>query len=113
MLKMKFNYLLILLVFLVCSCSKDSTETESSRPVPVLTGFSPASGAAGTSVVLSGTNFSTTVASNAVSFNGIEAVVTAASATKLTVTAPAGASTGRIVLITNGSALTSSSPFIF
>jgi hypothetical protein len=60
-----------------------------------VTGFSPASGATGgagsTTVTISGTNFSTTTANNIVYFGGVQATVTAATATQLTVTAPAGA----------------------
>lgn len=48
----------------------------------------------GTSVTINGTNFSTVRANNKVSFNGIQALVTAATADALTVTVPDGATTG-------------------
>ncbi|MFA4917462.1 MAG: carboxypeptidase regulatory-like domain-containing protein, partial [Syntrophales bacterium] len=55
-----------------------------------ITGFSPASGKAGDTVIITGNGFSTTPASNQVSFNGSSlAAVTAATATQLTVTLPA------------------------
>ncbi len=56
----------------------------------------PARGAAGDTVSISGTGFSTTPASNTVKFNGTTATVTAATARLLTVKVPAGATTGTV-----------------
>jgi len=58
---------------------------------PVITTLTPASGAGGTSVTISGQHFSTTASNNSVFFGGLKAVVTAATSTSLTVTVPAGA----------------------
>jgi hypothetical protein len=58
---------------------------------PVVTSFSPASGPAGTSVTITGSNFNTTAASNIVFFGAVKATVTAASPGSLTVTVPVGA----------------------
>ncbi|MBI3774914.1 MAG: IPT/TIG domain-containing protein [Gammaproteobacteria bacterium] len=55
--------------------------------------FNPKQGAVGTSVVISGSGFSATLASNAVKFNGVVATVTAATSTALTVVVPTGATT--------------------
>ena len=65
---------------------------------PTFTSFAPATIAVGGSVVLTGTNFSTTAANNVVTFTGTATpgTVTAATATSLTVTVPAGATTGKI-----------------
>lgn len=67
--------------------------------VPVITSFAPTSGTAGvTSVVITGSNFT---GATAVSFNGVTApgfVVN--SATQITVTCPAGATTGAIQVTT-------------
>ena len=60
-------------------------------PVPVITGFSPISGLAGTSVTISGTNFSPVLSNNTVYFGAVQAQVTAASATNLVVRVPVGA----------------------
>ena len=59
---------------------------------PTVTGVSPAAGTVlgGASVVVTGTNFSTTLADNSVTFGTSTATVTAATATQLTVTTPAG-----------------------
>ena len=69
--------------------------------------FAPSSGGPGTTVNIQGAGFSTTVANNSVKFNGAAAVVNSATATSLTVTVPAGATTG-IVTVTVGTATFSS-----
>jgi len=69
---------------------------------PNLYGFTPAAGKAGTAVVISGSNFSSVPAENAVKFNGVAATVTAASSDSLTVTVPVAASTGPISVTTAG-----------
>jgi YD repeat-containing protein len=60
-----------------------------------VSGFAPKSGAAGTVVTLVGAGFSPTPSLNTVTFNGVAATVTAATAGQLTVIAPA-ANTGPI-----------------
>jgi len=65
---------------------------------PTISGFSPSSGAAGTSVTISGSNFS----SPTVKFNGTTATVTASSATSITATVPGGATTGKITVEVSG-----------
>lgn len=57
--------------------------------VPTITSFSPASGAVGSTVTISGTNFDTTAGLNVVYFGSTQAVVNNASQTQLTVTVPA------------------------
>ena len=76
---------------------------------PSLTGFSPTLGAAGTTVTITGDGFDTTPGNNTVKFNGATATVSAATATQLTVTVPATASTGAITVTTpNGTGSTTS-----
>ena len=72
-----------------------------------ISGFVPLSGPAGTTVSIFGSGFNATASSNTVKFNGIAATVSAASATSLTVTVPAGATSGPIS-VTNGAASASS-----
>ena len=67
---------------------------------PVITSFSPASGATGSSVTITGTGFNTTAGQNIVFFGATKATVTVASATSLTVTVPIGA-TYQYISITN------------
>ena len=61
-----------------------------------LESFTPTSSPIGSTVILLGTNFSTTPASNIVQFNGTAATISAATATTLTVTVPTGATSGFI-----------------
>lgn len=63
---------------------------------PFLSGVSPGRGVPGTTVLLSGQGFSTDAAANDVSFNGVRAAVTYASADLLTVTVPTAASSGAV-----------------
>ena len=78
---------------------------------PTITSISPDHGIAGTKVTITGTNFSTTPTSNIVKFNGIPAVVSSATDTRIVATAPAGVTTGKIT-VTVGSA-SATSPAIF
>jgi len=98
MLFTKQIYRLLLLVgsvsVLALSCKKDK---ELPAPAtPELSTLIPNSGPVGTSVQLSGKNFSTTASQNIVQFNGTAATVTAATATQLTVAVPQGATTGAV-----------------
>ena len=81
---------------------------------PTITSFIPASGAIGSSVTITGTNFNTTAAQNIVFFGATQAVVTAASATSLTLTVPIGA-TYQYISVTDlavGLTAYSAKPFI-
>jgi len=79
--------------------------------VPTITSFSPTSGISGSSVVITGTNFSATASSNVVSFGGAKASVTAASSTELTVTVPAGTTYEPITVVVGGKTAASKTPF--
>jgi hypothetical protein len=62
----------------------------------------PEGGLAGTVVTIFGTGFGVNPADNTVTFNGVSAQVTSASATQLKVKVPSGASTGLIRVRVNG-----------
>lgn len=62
---------------------------------PAITGFAPSTGAAGTSVVITGQNFNLV---SSVTFNGTGAAFTINSTTQITATVPPGATTGAIVV---------------
>ena len=79
---------------------------------PTINSFAPASGPAGTSVTISGTNFSATPASNIVFFGAVRANVTAATVSSLTATVPAGATYQPISVTVNNLTGYSSKPFI-
>lgn len=80
--------------------------------VPTIVSFSPTSGPIGTSVTITGTNFSTTPANNIVYFGAVKATVISATPTSLVVTVPAGATYQPITVTVNGLTAYSLSPFI-
>ena len=79
---------------------------------PSITSLSQTSGPAGTSITITGTNFGATQGTSTVKFNGTTAAAASAwSATSITVSVPAGATTGTVVVTvlgtaSNGSAFT-------
>jgi hypothetical protein len=77
-------------------------------PSPTITSFTPASGPVGTSVTISGTNFT---GASAVAFNGSAASFTVTSATAIQATVPAGATTGPLSVTTPGGTATSATSF--
>ena len=83
------------------SCSASTSQTITVAGPPTITSFAPSSGNVGTSVVITGTNFNATPSNNIVYFGAVKAVVTAASATSLTATVPAG-STYDYITVKNG-----------
>ncbi len=66
---------------------------------PTIVSFSPASGPAGTVVTIKGTNLD---GASKVSFHGATETVTKDTTTTIKVTVPAGATTGRIIVVTHG-----------
>ena len=60
--------------------------------VPTITSFLPQTGAVGSTVTITGTNFNATPSNNVVYFGGVKAPVNSASATQLSVTVPVSAS---------------------
>jgi hypothetical protein len=77
---------------------------------PAITSFTPSSGAAGTSVSVSGANFQTGTLSLAL--NGVSASPTISSATALSFSVPANAASGRIVATNASGSGTSAQDFI-
>jgi len=72
------------------------------QPVPAISNFSPNGGLVGTSLMISGTNFNATAASNIVYFGAVRANVLSASANNLTVTVPGGATFGPVTVTVGG-----------
>ena len=75
---------------------------------PTITSFSPASGAVGTVVTIVGTNLS---GATKVAFNGVKATITKNTATKIKVSVPLGATTGKIKVVTPGGKVTTATAF--
>lgn len=70
--------------------------------IPTITSINPIKGKIGETVIITGTDFSTTPFDNIVSFNGTAATVTASTATTITTTVPAGATTGNVTVTRDG-----------
>ncbi len=102
---------------LIVGCSvlfSASNFTVSTLMPPTIISFTSTSGPIGTTVIITGTNFSTTPSNNIVTFNGVPAVVISSTATTLTVIVPSGATTGRISVsvVGNNNVATSADDFI-
>jgi IPT/TIG domain len=86
-------------------------------PAPTITGFTPAFGPVGTSVKITGTNFSGTVSGASFTTSSVKFNTTSAttfhvdSATQITATVPTGATTGKISVTTPGGTATSATNF--
>lgn len=75
---------------------------------PTITSFTPTAGTIGTKVTITGTSFT---GATAVKLNGVATTYTVASATSITATVPATASTGKLAVATSGGTATSSASF--
>ncbi len=75
-------------------------------PPPTIASLSSTGGPAGFALTIVGTNFSSVLTENTVSFNGVPANVQSATATQLVVTAPAGATSGPVSVTVNGQKVT-------
>ena len=88
------------------------TVTGTTPAAPVVSSFSPTEDVVGTSVTITGDNFSATASENEVRFGGVMAAApTSASTTSLTVLVPSGAVTGSISVAVGGQTGTSSTDF--
>jgi len=74
--------------------------------------FNPKSGSAGTTVTITGTNFSTTPGNNIVRFNNRQATVTSSTTTSIVATVPDGATTGKVTVTVAGVVATSSDDYM-
>jgi large repetitive protein len=85
--------------------------TPLSASTSAVTGFSAASGGAGSTVTIYGSGFSTTPANDHVYFNGVQATVISATANALIVSVPTGATSGTVEVIDPNGTATSSANF--
>lgn len=79
---------------------------------PSIYALRPSHGPIGQTVVIQGQGFSAQAADNAVSFNGVAAVVSAATAQSLTTQVPVGTTTGPVTVVVAGKTATSDHPFV-
>lgn len=111
--KMNSNSLFLLsglsVMLLFQACKDDDAPAPAPVPVeenPTVATVSPLSGSTGTPITITGTNFKATAAENAVTVNGVAAVVTSASPTQLVVTVPAKAGDGVVAVTVAGKTAT-------
>ncbi|HLX69361.1 MAG TPA: FG-GAP-like repeat-containing protein, partial [Verrucomicrobiae bacterium] len=94
------------------SAGKCSSNAPPVSAAPVITSITPSSGLAGSPVTITGSNFAATAAGDIVYFGAVQAVVTSASTSNLTVTVPTGATYGPISDTVQGLTADSSYPFL-
>ena len=73
--------------------------------------FTPQSGGVGSTVTIQGQNFSTTAASNAVTFNNVASTVVSATSTSIVATVPSTATTGPVTVTVGANTATSATNF--
>jgi YD repeat-containing protein len=74
------------------------------NPIPVINNLSITSGPVSTPLTITGSNFGSTQGTSSVRFNGTTASPTSWSATSISVSVPAGATTGLVIVTVNGQA---------
>ena len=106
----KYIYFCLLAIGLtLLGCSKDDEPKTTVSDGPDIGSFSPTSGPVGTSIWITGKNFSATASANIVKIGTTTATITSAKATEIFVTVPEGATTGTISVTVNGKTDTSGS----
>ncbi|HMH22984.1 MAG TPA: IPT/TIG domain-containing protein [Puia sp.] len=116
--------LLLTSIAFLGSCSKKTDYNyppPPTQPVPpvtpppalTITSFTPPTAAKDSTLVITGTGFSTNITENTVTFNGVKAVVSAATATSLTVKVPRGAANGKIGILIGTLSVKSADDFIY
>jgi hypothetical protein len=109
--KMMLKFLAVPVILVLGFQFNGCKEKEEPIPPSTIAGFNPTSGEITATVTITGSYFETNPADNVVKFNGIAATVTAATATELTVTVPAGAATGKITVSVRDATATSATDF--
>ncbi|TSJ44210.1 hypothetical protein FO440_08560 [Mucilaginibacter corticis] len=116
------GYSLIASMVILSACNKPrsfkpnggygtGTPVPQGTAIPILSGFKPGSGLPNTVLTIVGNEFDQTLANNTVTINGVAATVNSVSATQIVITIPTNATTGKIVLKTGGTTLTSTTDF--
>jgi FG-GAP-like repeat/IPT/TIG domain/Secretion system C-terminal sorting domain len=98
-------------LYVATRAGRDSLFNFTYSTVPVIAGFAPLSGPVGTSVTITGKNFSSVSANDIVYFGATRAQVTAASTTMISVKVPVGATYKPITVMVNTMTACSRLPF--
>jgi surface protein len=102
----------LLAVAALWSCSKDDGPSTPTAKAPTITSITPDQGPVGTLVTVNGTNFATTAAANTVKLGSTTATISGTpTATKLAITVPQGATSGKITVTVGGNTATSTKTF--
>ena len=101
-------FLFISIITILSSCKNDDPTPDTT---PVIESFSPEHGTPGTTVTITGKNFSENSADYRITFDGIQAEIVNVSTTQITVIVPQGASTGKITLELHNTTVTSARDF--
>lgn len=101
-----FASLVLSLGIFVLSCSEDESVIQDS---PTITGFEPASGPAGSEIVISGQNFSDVSAATTVRIGDAIANIISVSEAEIRVVVPKGFHSGSVSVTTNGGTFTGGS----
>ncbi|MBD2701438.1 IPT/TIG domain-containing protein [Spirosoma sp. BT702] len=113
-----FKHLLIAFLFLgsisagIVACKK-TTDDSIVTPVPVtsITSIDPASAPVGSTMAITGTNFSTDPGSNTITIGGVTATIVSATDTRIVVVVPAGAVSGPVSVTASGQTAQSQGSF--
>src|SRR5208283_3594150 len=98
---LSLSVLLAMVISLQGCAAANSGGSDPSAGLKIM-GLSPTSGAIGTVVTITGTNFGATQGTSAVAFNGTAGTPTSWSGTSITVAVPVGATTGNVVATVAG-----------
>jgi DNA-binding beta-propeller fold protein YncE len=104
---------LITLAVSVLKVTGPSFTVAPTLPPPVITGFTPASGAGGTVVTITGMNFGTLLSQDTVWFNGHIAAVGSVAGTTMTAVVPQSAGPGPITVSVSGQKTVSTANFLY
>lgn len=88
---------------IIVACKKSTDDpVVTPKPVTSITSIDPATAPVGSTIAVNGTNFSTDPSSNTITIGGVTATIVSASATRLVVVVPAGATSGPVSVTAGG-----------
>ncbi len=110
--RISVSCLIALLLLTLVACGGGATNSGPGSnpppPAPTIASFNPTSGASGTAVIITGTNFT---GATSVKFNGMASSFAVNTAAQITAMVPNGSTTGQVSVTTPGGTATSASSF--
>lgn len=94
-------FLVICFAVFVTACKKPVDPPAPQAQLPTIASISPVTAPIGSTIAISGTNFSSPPSSNTVTINGVPATVVSGTSTSLVVQVPAGTGAGGPVVVTS------------